>query len=213
MDMDIVGRINAVHRELGTRNIPAGEGKVVVLRRSYDADIEDVWDACTDPERIARWFLPVTGDLKLGGTYQLKGNAGGEIVGCEPPRLLKVTWVYGENATEKDVGEVTVRLSPGEDGATVLELEHAAVVDPGFWGEFGPGAVGVGWDGALLGLDVYLGGGTLDGEAWPTSPEGREFATRSSEAWGVAHAASGAPADEVAAAVENTTKAYAPPPA
>ena len=44
-----------------------------------------MWDACTDPERIGRWFLPVSGDLRLGGRYQLEGNAGGEILRCEPP--------------------------------------------------------------------------------------------------------------------------------
>lgn len=38
-----------------------------------------MWDACTDPERIPRWFLPISGDLRLNGRYQLEGNAGGAI--------------------------------------------------------------------------------------------------------------------------------------
>ena len=60
------------------------------------APIEDVWDACTTAERIGRWLMPVSGDLRrLGGKYQLEGNAGGEIVSCEPPRLLRVTWALG----------------------------------------------------------------------------------------------------------------------
>ncbi|MQA26613.1 MAG: polyketide cyclase, partial [Micromonosporaceae bacterium] len=86
--IDIVGQLNAIRREVGERRIPAGEGRAVRLRREYDAPIEDVWDAITNAERINRWFLPVSGDLRLGGTYQLKGNAGGEIRRCEPPRLL-----------------------------------------------------------------------------------------------------------------------------
>lgn len=207
---EIADRINAVHRELGTKSIPAGEGKVVLLRRSYDATIEDVWEACTDPERLKRWFLPVTGDLRVGGEYQLEGNAWGEIVRCEPPRLLKVTWILGENATEKDVSEVEVRLSTGADGAAVLELEHAAVVDPDFWGRFGPGAVGVGWDTGLHGLAVHLGGEDFDEESWQHTPEAKDFLTRSSQAWGQAHLASGADPDAVAAAVEATTNFYAP---
>src|SRR3569833_1496722 len=94
---DMEDEAGAVTREVGTATIPAGEARTVVLRRTYDADIEDLWDAITDPERIPRWFLPVTGDLKLGGRYQLQGNAGGEILTCERPKLLRVTWAYGEN--------------------------------------------------------------------------------------------------------------------
>ena len=41
------------------------------------------------------------------------------------------------------------------------------------------------------------------------SPEAREFMTRSSDAWGEANRAGGASEAEAAAAVANTTKAYA----
>jgi hypothetical protein len=34
---------------------------------------------------LRRRFPPVSGDLRLGGKYQLGGNAGGEILACEPP--------------------------------------------------------------------------------------------------------------------------------
>jgi uncharacterized protein YndB with AHSA1/START domain len=211
--IDIVSQINETHRELGNRRIPAGEGRAVLLRRSYDAPIEDVWSACTDPDRIKRWFMPITGDLRVGGTYQLEGNAGGEILRCEPPRLLKVTWVYGDDPKEADISEVEVWLSPGTDGETVLELEHAAVVDPERWATFGPGAVGVGWDLALLGLGLHLRGGSIeDPDAWGQSPEAREFMTRSSKAWGAAHEAAGATPAEAATAAENTSKFYAPDP-
>ena len=30
-----------------------------VLIRSYDTTVDDLWDAITTPERLARWFLPV----------------------------------------------------------------------------------------------------------------------------------------------------------
>jgi uncharacterized protein YndB with AHSA1/START domain len=211
---DIGSEPNAVHREIGHRRIPAGDGRTVVLRRSYDAPIEEVWDTITDPERINRWFLPVTGDLRLGGRYQLEGNAGGEILRCEPPHLLKITWEVGDNPTEADVSEVEVRLSSGTDRQTVLELEHAAVVDPKFWAEYGPGAVGVGWDLTLLGLSLHLRGESIvDAEAWSRSPEARRFITDSSTAWGAARTAAGESSAEVAAAVDNTTRFYAPDPA
>ena len=28
-------------------------GRTMTLRRHYDADVADVWQACTDPERLA----------------------------------------------------------------------------------------------------------------------------------------------------------------
>jgi len=209
--IDIANEINAVHRETGHRRIPAGDGRTVLLRRSYRAPIEDVWDAITDPDRINRWFLPITGDLRLGGRYQLKGNAGGEILRCEPPHLLTVTWVFGENPTEVDVSEVEVRLTSGAPGETVFELEHTAVVDAERWAEYGPGAVGVGWDLTLLGLGLHLRGGSIeDPQAWEASAEAKEFTTGSSKAWGAALEAAGASSAEAATAVANTTKFYVP---
>lgn len=94
--MNIVDEINAIHRATGSRDVSGEEARTVLLRRTYDAPVEDVWDACTTAERIGRWFLPVTGELRLGGRYQLQGNAGGEVLRCEPPKLLRVSWVMGE---------------------------------------------------------------------------------------------------------------------
>lgn len=206
---DIIDQINDIHREVGGRRVGEEDAHTILLRRTYEAAIEDVWDACTDRERIGRWFLPVTGDLKLGGHYQLKGNASGEILRCEPPELLKVSWLMGENP---GFSEVAVRLRPDGAERTVFELEHVAVVPPEFWDQFGPGAVGVGWDGALLGLGLHLRGHPIeDPSAWEQTAEAREFMTRSSEAWGAAHEAAGAPADVAAAAARGTTAFYVPP--
>jgi uncharacterized protein YndB with AHSA1/START domain len=211
--IDIVREIEAVEREVGEGRIPAGTGKAIRLRRRYDAPIEEVWDALTTPDRINRWFLPVSGDFRIGGRYQLEGNAGGEIVACERPNRLKVTWVYGENATDADVSEVELRLSAVDAETTAFELEHTAVVPEEFWDQYGPGAVGVGWDGAVLGLGLHLRGGFIDDPlAWQVSDEGRDFNTRSSEAWGAAHAASGASPEAVERAVAGSTAFYVPPP-
>ena len=73
--------------------------RVVSGARTYATSAEDLWDAVTNAERIPRWFLPITGDLKLGGRYQLEGNAGGEITRCESPEALDVTWEYAENVS------------------------------------------------------------------------------------------------------------------
>lgn len=200
--MDFVNEINQAHRELLN-----GERKVMTLRRHYDADVEDVWEACTDAERLSRWFMPVTGDLRLGGKYQLEGNAGGEILSCEPPSLLKVSWLFGENP---GFSEVEVRLS-SEDKGTLFELRHTADVPPDMWSGFGPGAVGVGWDLALLGLSLHLSGAPkVDESTFHLTDEGRRSITASSQGWGRAYEAAGVSPDQAAAAVASTTAFYAP---
>ena len=214
---DIIDQISQAHRAVRTGSGAAdGAGdtgtvtRTVVLRRAFPAPIDEVWDACTTADRIGRWLTPVSGDLRLGGKYQLEGNAGGEVLSCEPPRLLRVTWVMGEGPAS----EVEVRLTPGDGADTVLELAHTAVVDPQFWTAYGPGAVGVGWDLALLGLYLYLSTGRdrpEDPAAWASSPDAREFITRSSDAWGVAAREAGMPEQEAAAAVAGTTAFYLPP--
>ncbi len=211
--IDIVRQIEATHREVGEGRIAAGVGRAVRLQREYDAPIDEVWDAVTNPARIRRWFLPISGDFRVGGRYQLEGNAGGEIVACERPNRLQLTWVYGMAASPEDVSEVEIRLSSLSEERTRFELEHTAVVPEDRWAEFGPGAVGVGWDGGVLGLALHLQGGSIDDPiAWQMSAEGREFFTRSSVAWGEANRASGADPDAVARAVANTTAFYAPDP-
>ncbi|MCT4357131.1 SRPBCC family protein [Streptomyces sp. Je 1-79] len=205
---EIVDAINEVHREVGTRQVKAGDAATVLLRRTYDAEVADVWDAVTSPERISRWFLPVSGELKLGGTYQLEGNAGGEILECVPPERLRVSWLFGP---DPGFSEVEVRLTPEADGRTVFDLEHVAVVPEEFAGQFGPGAVGVGWDLALLGLGRYLTGGEISREemlAWSESAEAREGMRLSGELWGSAYAASGAAPDVVAATTAATIAFY-----
>jgi len=149
--IEVAHQINAVRRQVGTCMLEAGEARTVTISQTYDASIDDVWDACTNPERIVRWFLPISGDLRLGGRYQLEGNAGGKIERCDPPNSFAATWEYGG-----DVSWIEVRLAIEPKSGTRFELEHIAHVDDERWAEFGPGAVGVGWDMGLMGLALHL---------------------------------------------------------
>ncbi|MFC8127000.1 SRPBCC family protein [Streptomyces sp. NPDC057302] len=211
---DTVGQINAMHRRLRDTETPKGTGRSIIMRRTFDAGVHDVWEACTDPERLGRWFAPVTGEMKLGGHYQVEDNAGGEVLRCEPPGLLRVSWIFGE-PKEGEHSEVEVRLTPEGEDRTVFELEHVAIVDPEFWDTYGLGATGVGWDLGLVGLAAYLAEGeAFDREAtqaWSESDEARTFLAASSEAWGKANAAYGTPAETVAAMTSATTDFYVPP--
>ncbi|NEK84631.1 hypothetical protein GCU60_02465 [Blastococcus saxobsidens] len=204
----------AAHRAMGKGSVPAGEAYTIELRRRYEAQIDDVWDAVTIPERLQRWLSPVTGDLRLGGTFELGSGEHGEILRCEPPRLLKVSWLYGPDADAwAGTSEVEVRLFPGPTGGTDVDLIHAAVLGEPLFPTYGPGAGGVGWDLFLLALAQLLAGGeTAEHEEVQKSPEGQEFIRRSAAAWGRAHLAAGGEPEHVAAAVEATTRFYAPDP-
>ena len=205
--IDVKEHISAVRREVGTRTLEAGEARVVTLTRTYDAPVDDVFDACTNVERIPRWFAPVTGDLRVGGRYQVQGNAGGLIERCDPPRSFAATWEMGENTSW-----IEVRFAGSPEGGTTVTLEHVAHVDDEFWGRYGPGATGVGWELGLLGLAGHLGAAGVppaeEGEAWALSAEGREFAALSGEAWGEAHVAGGGDPAAARASAARTVAFY-----
>src|SRR5205823_4790522 len=97
--IEVTQQINAVRREVGTRALDAGEARTVTISQSYRTTVEDLWDACTNPERIPRWFLPISGDLRLHGRYELEGNAAGTIERCDPPRSFSATWEFRGQVT------------------------------------------------------------------------------------------------------------------
>ena len=205
--IDIGNEIEAVHRAVAERRIAAGDARSLLLRRTLDAPIEDVWDALTNPERIGRWFLPVTGDYRVGGRFQFEGNAGGQIVACERPHLLHVTWGYSEMGGDAAASDLEVRLSMAGDEATILELEHTAMVPDEMWSEYGPGAVGVGWDLTIVALAEHLETGE---QVVPDlgNPDALDFMRGSSDDWCRASIEGGTPAEEATAAAARTAAAY-----
>lgn len=206
-DIDLSRHLGMVDREVGLREHLGRPARVVKAQRTYATAIDDLWDALTNPERIPRWFLPITGELRLGGHYQLEGNAGGEITQCEPPRLLAITWVYGPEPSW-----VTVELTALAPESTRLQLEHLAHVPEEFWDQFGPGAVGVGWDLALMGLAEHLAGAPPVDHAvaamWTTTERGREYTAYCSEQWCRASIISGTDPAAAEAAAERTVAFY-----
>lgn len=209
---DLFDAVLDARRSVGDTTLPAGDAKVITIERTYAYDIDDVWSALTEADRISRWLAPISGDLQVGGRYEIEGNAAGTIRACEPPERLLVTWIFGAPEGPLDASLVEVRLTPVGDDATDLTLEHRAVVPPEMWDQFGPGAVGIGWDLSLLGLDVHLAGIELPpAETLDHDPTMRDFMTDSSSRWGEAYAASGVDAGTVAAAVAGATAFYVPP--
>jgi len=198
-------RILDIGRQIGAIRRQVAEDRDLVrvrMDRRYPSPVADVWDALTDPDRIRRWMMPISGDLRVGGNFQLEGNAGGEILHCERPRVLRVT--FGDPSSL-----VEVRLA--EDGSdTVLTLEHT-VPKAMAGGIAGALYVGPGWDGALLGLGLYLDGHvTEDPVAAASSPEAQEFSAQSVAAWVGVLEAGGADAETIAGAKEAAMAQFAP---
>jgi uncharacterized protein YndB with AHSA1/START domain len=205
----LANALGAEFRRFENREHEGKPARVVVAVRTYDTDREDLWDAVTNPERLPRWFLPIEGELVLGGRYQLKGNAGGTITRCSPPSAFEITWEFGGG-----MSWVRVRLDP-EDRRTRLTLEHivpASEVDQ-HWAQFGPGAVGVGWDLTLYGMDLYFRGGGVgvnheEAHAWMASADGKAFMRASASAWAEAHIAAGEDPNVARGMAERSAAAY-----
>lgn len=169
--------------ELQRRTIPSGEARVAVFTRSYETTVEDLWDACTDPERLRRWYAPVSGDLRVGGTFEQVNMVGsGTILACDAPHLLKLSLGGG-------VDEIEVRLSAGpQDGTAILELQHATTLDSHDIGGQTYDAIfcmGGGYYPRLQALDQHLRG-TLpedyDSAAFHLNPDMRATIERGSAA-------------------------------
>lgn len=96
---------------VGTMRLENGIG-VVRMEDRYDTDIDDLWTALTEPQRLARWIADVKGELSVGGDFQASFTSSWEGRGrvdiCEPPRRLLVT------------------MEPGSDDETVIEAELSA---------------------------------------------------------------------------------------
>lgn len=204
--MDVLDRIQAIGRTVTSTEREGKPARTVTARKTYAAGAAEVWDAVTNPERLPRWFAAVTGDLRVGGHYAIEGNASGVVEACAEPERLALTWEFG--------GETSwLELTVTPDGdRTVLTLAHTAVVDGDRWAQFGPGAVGVGWDLTLLGLGMHLDSGAGmapdEAQAWAVSSEGLSFMTGSSEAWRDAAVAGGDDPEAAGAAAARTTAFY-----
>lgn len=103
------------------------DGGVIRFERHLAHPIREVWDAITNPERLADWWLPfdadITVDLREGGQMVFAGNPGDEpvtitctILRVEPPMLLE--------HTHADAGSyLRWELEPVDTGC-VLRLSH-----------------------------------------------------------------------------------------
>jgi hypothetical protein len=56
------------NRILGSLRSVHGDG-VVRMEDRFDTDVDDLWSALTDPDRLAHWFGEVEGELFQGASF------------------------------------------------------------------------------------------------------------------------------------------------
>lgn len=131
-------------------------GRVVVqLEGVYNTHPADLWSALTEPHRLARWLARVEGDLRLGGTFRAflestDEHAVGNVVVCDPPRRLHVTWRTGDGEEDEQTLIAVELLAEGD--RTRLVLQERGVQ------EMQAAGYGAGWHAHLESLGAHLAG-------------------------------------------------------
>lgn len=116
--MRIIGTVRAIDETRGA----------VRVEDVYDTDIEDLWQACTDPERLARWIAVVTGEPAPGATvravFTSTWSGSVRIDACEAPRHLLLTMEAGT----EDESQVEAWLTAEEAGTRLVVEERGLPV-------------------------------------------------------------------------------------
>ncbi|MFJ6132349.1 SRPBCC family protein [Janibacter terrae] len=99
---------------------------VVHVEDVYDTDIDDLWDAITEPARLGRWVASVEGDLRPGGLFRASftsgWDGGGRVEVCEAPHRLLLTMEPGA------ADETTIEaVLSAQGGGTRLVVEERGI--------------------------------------------------------------------------------------
>ena len=116
----------------------------------YDTDIDDLWEACTSPERLARWIAEVSGEPRLGetvtATFTSTWSGRLRVEECEEPHHLRLASISEDGTTEIEAWLTTegdrTRLVVEERGLPLRSLHY----------------YGAGWQAHLEDLDRSLSG-------------------------------------------------------
>jgi uncharacterized protein YndB with AHSA1/START domain len=146
-------------RIIGTmRALDATRGAVRV-EDVYDTDIDDLWQACTEPKRLARWIAEVSGDVREGGTVQAvftsTWSGPARIERCEAPHHLLITTEPGS----ADEAQIEAWLTPEGSRTRLVVEERGLPLDSLHF-------YGAGWQVHLEDLARSLTDGSAHGSGW-----------------------------------------------
>ncbi len=148
-------------RILGSLRSIGGRG-LVRMEDRFEAEIDAVWSAVTDPRRLSDWYGKVEGELRPGGTFRIYVEADdwdgtGRVETCEAPRRLVVTTRESEESWRKGQGvppfdaRLEATLTPaGDETDLVLEVRGLPLEPLAFFG--------VGWQILFERLGEHLAG-------------------------------------------------------
>jgi uncharacterized protein YndB with AHSA1/START domain len=112
-------------RILGSLRSADGKG-IVLMEDRFETDVDDLWSALTEPQRLSHWLAEIEGDLRPGGEFHLRYLASqwegtGRVQACQPPqRLLVMTKQAGEPDERGRLIEATL-TADGEQTILVLQ--------------------------------------------------------------------------------------------
>ena len=128
-----------------------GDGEASVsFTRYHDTDPADLWDAVTNPARLARWFAPVEGDPREGGSFVIHFDDADtpscRVISCDAPRSF--TWEWPHAATTS-----VVEVQVGTEGpGSRLRLVHRRLT------QTSAPEYSAGWQAYVQALEAHLDG-------------------------------------------------------
>lgn len=135
---------------------------VLVFERDYAAGLDDVWSACTDPDRLQNFFGTFDGDPPRSVGAEFRVDLGGEsdravgvVTTCEPKTRIAYDWSWQGERTS----HVEVTFSAGERSTTVKIVHRLSEPDHvvGYGG---------GWEQMLAALGAEAGTESYDAAAY-----------------------------------------------
>src|ERR1700750_1700604 len=93
---------------------------------------EKIWDALTTAEFSRKYFsgFAIEADLKIGGAFIARAPDGsvhisGEVIECDPPRRLTITWNVNWPALVEKLGPtlVTYEIEPAGEAVKLTMLQ------------------------------------------------------------------------------------------
>lgn len=155
-----------------TPTMIATERDAIVAEIQISAPAERIFAALTTPEQLQLWFhggseCPMKTwkmDARPGGSYSYRAGTGsaavdaivemechGEIVECDPPRVLAYTWIASWHENPKRSTLVRWELTP-RAGGTHVKVTHSGLAElPTAYKEYSDG-----WSGVVDSLKKYL---------------------------------------------------------
>ena len=154
------GKASSDTRILGSLRSAEGVG-VVRIEDRYDTDIDDLWSAITDPDRLARWFGEVDGEFSQGGEFRVHvadaGERTGQVEACEPPQRVVVTtretdesYRRGQGVPPFDAVWEIMLTADGDQTTLVIEVKGMPLDKIAFYG--------AGWQIHAENLATYIAG-------------------------------------------------------